>query len=83
MSSRLPVVSGRQLARLLERLGYDFIRQRGSHIRMRKDTPLGEHSITVPAHQEVATGTLNDILNQVGLWNSVPKEQLIEMIRGL
>ena len=83
MSSRLPVVSGGQLVRLLERLGYEFIRQRGSHIRMRKGTPLGEHNITIRAHREVATGTLNDILNQVGLWNSVPKEQLIEMIRGL
>ena len=50
---------------------------------MRKDTPLGEHNITIPAHREIATGTLNDILNQVGLWNSVPKEQLIEMIQGL
>ena len=83
MSSRLPVVSGRQLVRLLESLGYDFIRQRGSHIRMRKDTPLGEHSITIPVHREVATGTLNDILNQVGLWNNVPKERLIDTIRGL
>ena len=83
MSSRLPVVSGGQLVRLLERLGYEFIRQRGSHIRMRKDTTLGEHSITIPAHREIATGTLNDILNQVGLWNNVPKEQLIETIRGL
>jgi len=50
---------------------------------MRKDTPLGEHSITIPVHREVATGTLNDILNQVGLWNNVPKEQLIDTIRGL
>ena len=49
---------------------------------MRKDTLLGEHSINIPAHREVATGTLNDILNQVALWNSVPREQLIEMIRG-
>ena len=50
---------------------------------MRKDTVLGEHSITIPPHREVATGTLNDILNQVGLWNNVPKEQLIATIRGL
>ena len=56
MSSRLPVVSGGQLVRLLERLGYEFIGQRGSHIRMRKDTTLGEHSITIPAHQEGVTG---------------------------
>ena len=64
MPPRLPPVSGRQVVRLLERLGYDVIRQRGSHIRMRKATPLGEHSITIPAHREMAKGTLNDILTE-------------------
>ena len=64
MPLRLPPVSGRQVVRLLERLGYDVIRQRGSHIRMRKATPLGEHSITIPAHREMAKGTLNDILTE-------------------
>lgn len=74
MPPRLPPVSGRQVVRLLERLGYDVIRQRGSHIRMRKATPLGEHSITIPAHREMAKGTLNDILNEVGLWSNIPKD---------
>ena len=64
MPPRLPPVSGRQVVRLLERLGYYVIRQRGSHIRMRKATPLGEHSITIPAHREMAKGTLNDILTE-------------------
>ena len=64
MPPRLPPVSGRQVVRLLERLGYAVIRQRGSHIRMRKATPLGEHSITIPAHREMAKGTLNDILTE-------------------
>ncbi len=79
MSTRLPPVSGK----LLERLDYVFVRQRGSHIRMRKDTTLGEHSITIPEHREIARGTLNDILNQVAMWNNVPKEQLIDIIREL
>ena len=74
MPPRLPPVSGRQVVRLLERLGYDVIRQRGSHIRMRKATPLGEHSITIPAHREMAKGTLNDILNEVGRWSNIPKD---------
>lgn len=32
---RSPQVSGNQLARLLERLGYEFVRQRGSHAHYR------------------------------------------------
>ena len=50
---------------------------------MRKATPLGEHSITIPAHREMAKGTLNDILNEVGLWSNIPKDQLIKMLREL
>ena len=83
MSLRLPLVSGRQLVRLLQHLEYELVRQRGSHIRMRRATPVGAHSITIPAHKEVARGTLNDILNEVGLWNDIPKECLIEMLREL
>jgi hypothetical protein len=44
---------------------------------MRKATSLGQHSVTVPDHREVAIGTPNDILNEVSPWNSIPKERLI------
>ena len=58
----LPVVSGRHLIKFLQSLGYKIIRQRGSHIRLEKDSPSGAHAITVPNHREIAKGTLNDIL---------------------
>ncbi|TEU19373.1 MAG: type II toxin-antitoxin system HicA family toxin [Anaerolineales bacterium] len=38
MSPKLPVVSGRQVVRALERIGYRVVRQRGSHIRLRDET---------------------------------------------
>jgi len=41
---RLPQVSGRSLIRLLISLGYEVIRQKGSHIRVRKRSALGEHN---------------------------------------
>ena len=78
---RLPQVSGPDLVKLLLSLGYQVIRQRGSHIRLRKVSDLGEHNITVPNHDTVAKGTLNDILTRVSLWNNVPKEKLIERFR--
>ena len=78
---RLPQVSGRTLLKLLNSLGYQVIRQKGSHIRLRKLSTLGEHNITVPNHDAVAKGTLNDILTRVSLWNNVPKEELIERLR--
>ena len=79
--SRLPQVSGRAVIQLLHSLGYETIRQRGSHVRLRKITALGEHNITVPDHRIVAKGTLNDILNRVSLWNNLPKDTLIERLR--
>ena len=83
MSLRLPRSSGRQVIRLLDQLGYGVVRQRGSHVRMRKVSNLGTDNVTVPLHSTVALGTLNDILNQVSTWNNVPKEELIERLRGL
>jgi len=78
---RLPQVSGRELVQLLLSLGYQVIRQKGSHIRLRKVSAPGEHNITVPDHGTLAKGTLNDILTRVSLWNNVAKEQLIERLR--
>jgi len=77
---KLPPISGLDLIRFLSSLGYETIRQRGSHIRLRKQTALGEHNLTVPAHKEVAKGTLNDILTRVSLWNNIPKEELLHRL---
>ncbi|WP_285519576.1 type II toxin-antitoxin system HicA family toxin [Thermococcus nautili] len=81
--SRLPVVSGEKLIKLLEQLGYRVVRQRGSHVRLEKQTSVGTHKITVPYHREIAKGTLNDILNKVALWNGIPKEELIDMLKEI
>ena len=78
---RLPQVSGAALVKLLLSLGYQVIRQKGSHIRLRRVNALGEHNVTVPNHDTVAKGTLNDILTRVSLWNNVPKEELIDRLR--
>ena len=78
---KLPQVSGSQLVKLLQSLGYEVVRQRGSHIRLKKMTALGEHAITVPAHKVIAKGTLADIISRVSLWNNIPREELIKRLR--
>lgn len=78
---KLPVVSGKGLIKVLTKLGYETVRQRGSHVRLTKPTANGDHNITVPVHKEMAKGTLHDIISKVSLWNSVPKETLIEMLK--
>ena len=79
---KLPVVSGEKLIKVLVSLEYEIIRQRGSHV-LRKPTVAGEHNITVPLHEGLAKGTLNDILSQVSIWNGISKDDLIELIQQL
>jgi predicted RNA binding protein YcfA (HicA-like mRNA interferase family) len=62
---RMPVVSWRQVERVLRKLGYTFDRQRGSHrVYVRAQPP---DTITVPQHREIAKGTLKSIIRQLGL----------------
>lgn len=83
MSPKLPLVSGRDVVKLLNLLGYEVVRQRGSHIRLRMMTEEEEHHITVPDHKEVAKGTLSDILSAVSKATGIPKKNLIEMLRRI
>jgi predicted RNA binding protein YcfA (HicA-like mRNA interferase family) len=78
---RLPQISGRDLIKLLLSLGYEIVRQRGSHVRLRKETPVGEHNVTVPDHKVLAKGTFGDILSRVSLWNGIPREELLDRLR--
>lgn len=60
---RLPVVSGADAARALERLGFVMTRQRGSHMVMRR----GSSGCVVPLHRELKIGTLSGLLKQAGV----------------
>jgi predicted RNA binding protein YcfA (HicA-like mRNA interferase family) len=62
-----PVVSGENAVRAFERLGFRVVRQRSSHVVVRKDTPDGARGTTVPMHEEIARGTLGSMLRQAGV----------------
>ena len=64
---RLRRVSGQEAIRALERLGFVQVRQRGSHIVLKRQTPKGETGCVVPLHRELAIGTLRGILKQAGV----------------
>ncbi len=65
MSEKLPAVSGKKLIHFLESLGYYFVRQRGSHVRLEKATSAGKHKLTIPDHNPVAKGTLAESIHLV------------------
>lgn len=60
---KLPRVSGAEVVRALERLGFAVARQRGSHIVLRR----GSIGCVVPNHRELKTGTLAGVLKQAGV----------------
>ena len=66
--SKLPVISGRECIKALEKIGFYFKRQEGSHVVMRRDDPFSQ--VVVPDHKELDRGTLRAIIKQAGL--SVP-----------
>ncbi len=64
---RLRRVSGREALRALERLGFERVRQRGSHVVLKKQTAEGAVGCVIPLHRELAIGTLRSILRQAGV----------------
>ncbi len=72
-------VSADRLIRALEHLGYAIVRQRGSHVRLRHEGPPA-HSITVPLHDPLKTGTLHGILTEVSLMRSVSIETVAALV---
>ena len=73
-------LSGRDLCRLLERLGYKVTRQEGSHVRLEATHPGGTHRLTVPNHDSIKIGTLNHILADVAGVIGVTKSELVDRL---
>ncbi|MDQ3021318.1 MAG: type II toxin-antitoxin system HicA family toxin [Bacteroidota bacterium] len=66
---KLPIVSGKKTIKALEKLGFRSIRQKGSHVILKKTTESGDIGCTVPLHKELAVGTLQGILKQAKISN--------------
>jgi len=74
-------LSGAQLIKALEKLGYQATRQTGSHVRL---TSLlsKEHHLTVPLHDPLRIGTLAVILADVATRQGMTREVLIVRLFG-
>lgn len=74
-------LSGMELARALEKVGYRITRQTGSHLRLTIDIPDQRH-ITIPAHDPLKLGTLAAILADVASHLQLDREELLRRIFG-
>jgi len=67
----LPVLSGKDVIKILSSKGFQIRRQKGSHIILVKSIQKREgetkQSVVVPNHREIDKGTLLEIIRQSGL----------------
>jgi len=63
--SKLPVISGRECQKVLEKHGFVLRRQEGSHMILRRQYPFAQ--VVVPDHDVLDRGTLRAILRQSGI----------------
>ena len=64
--AKLPTdLSGREVRTALERAGFIFRRQSGSHMILRRDDPHAR--VVVPDHRHIRAGTLRRIVSDAGL----------------
>ena len=73
---KLPVISGKELIAALKKAGFVEVRQKGSHVSLQKIRQKSTYRTVVPLHQELAKGTLIDILHQTGF----SREDLLELL---
>lgn len=76
---KLPRVSASEVIHALEKLGFIKVRQKGSHVILKKSTTIEGTTIVigcvVPLHNKtIAVGTLSNILNQA----QISAEDLID-----
>ena len=71
---KLPLLSGRQVVRTLERLGFVEVHRKGSHVKMRH--PDGR-TIVFPFHDEIDRYTLKGALNDA----EIDVQEFIRKIR--
>lgn len=73
--AKLPTdLSGRDVRAALERVGFVFRRQSGSHMMLRRDQPYAR--VVVPDHKQLRSGTLRRIIADAGL----TVEQFVELL---
>lgn len=74
-------LSGAQLIKAMERLGYQTTRQSGSHVRLTCASPE-EHHLTIPLHDPLRIGTLAAILADVAAHHRLTRDVLITRLFG-
>ncbi|MGK7954279.1 MAG: type II toxin-antitoxin system HicA family toxin [Crocosphaera sp.] len=73
---KLPIVTAKQVISALEKIGFEILRQRGSHVRLKH---TDGRVVTIPVHsgQNLGKGLLRKILRDTEL----TREEFIDLLK--
>ncbi len=72
-------ISGTELSKAIKKLGYQPVRQKGSHLYM-TTLQKGEHHIAIPLHDPLKIGTLSSILTDIAEHFGLSKEDILNQL---
>ena len=72
-------VSGATLVAALRRMGYEKVRQRGSHVRVTTQEG-GEHHEVIPLHDPIRAKTLSSILKSIARHHGIGVQELLRKL---
>jgi predicted RNA binding protein YcfA (HicA-like mRNA interferase family) len=75
--TKVPSVNYPQVVAAFERAGWRVVRQKGSHIRVKKSSPTGTLTATIPAHKPIKRSTLAKLLKDAEL----DLEEFLDLLR--
>lgn len=61
----VPILPRSEVIKIFQRLGWQMVRQKGSHIIMTRPGHMA--TLSIPNHPEVARGTLRSLIAKAGL----------------
>jgi predicted RNA binding protein YcfA (HicA-like mRNA interferase family) len=71
---KLKTLSGSDIVAALRKFGFAQLSQRGSHAKLRRETPRGRQTLTVPLHKELDKGTVLALFRQACRY--IPEDEL-------
>ena len=78
MGQKLPQISGKEMLKILSKIGIVGVRQRGSHVQMKGEHKGEMRYTTVPIHEkQLPIGTILGILEDCG----ITREEFFEMLK--
>ena len=67
---KLKRLSAQEIIAIFNRLGFEIISQKGSHIKLRRFGETGKETLTIPNHKQLDLGTCRAIYRQASKYIS-------------